>query len=185
MKQFLLIAVLCIGALAPATAQKFMTRTGRISFFSTTPVENIEAHNNQATSILDSKSGEMVFQVLMKGFQFEKALMQEHFNEKYVESDKFPKASFKGKVTNLDAVNFAKDGVYNVSVSGDITIHGVTKNITAPGTLEVKGSKIAAKSTFPITLADYNIPIPAPVQDKIAKKLDIKVDLTYDPYAGN
>ena len=93
---------------------------------------------------MDPATGEIAFNLLVKSFEFKIALMQEHFNENYMESDKYPKASFKGKITNLDKINFKKDGVYPAEVIGDLTIHNVTKPLTAKGTLEVKGGTVTA-----------------------------------------
>lgn len=172
-----IIALLLVGN--TLMAQKYFTKTGHISFFSTTPVENIEAHNYQSTSVIDFSSGEMVFSLLMKGFNFEKALMQEHFNEKYVESDQFPKATFKGNIVNFKDVNLKKDGVYKVKITGEMTIHGVTKTVKADGTLEVKAAKIIGLSTFKLPLKDYNINVPSVVSDKIASEMTIKVQMDY------
>lgn len=102
----ILVGILFAGILLAQT--RYMTKTGYIGFYSHTPVEDIKADNNQVASILDSQTGEMVFNVLIKSFVFEKALMQEHFNENYMESDKYPKASFKGKVSNLEKIDFSK-----------------------------------------------------------------------------
>lgn len=162
-------------------AQKHMTRTGHIWFYSHTPVEDIEAHNNQVNSVIDAESGEMVFAVLMKGFQFEKALMQEHFNEKYVESSKFPKASFKGKITNLDEIDFSQDGTYKAKVTGQLTIHGVTNDIETEGEIKVEGGKVSATALFQTAVKDYDIKIPKVVEDNIAKIIDIHVEMAYEP----
>jgi polyisoprenoid-binding protein YceI len=115
----------------------------------------------------------------MKSFKFDRALMEEHFNENYAESDKFPKASFKGKITNLAAVDFKKSGTYNVDVEGDMTIHGVTKPQTAKGTIEVKGENLLAKAKFNISLKEYGIVIPDLVKDKILDSMEITVDMDY------
>lgn len=181
MKQFAILLSLLLLAAGSLQAQKQMTRNGHIWFFSSTPVEDIEAHNYQATSIIDPESGEMAFVVLMRGFQFEKALMQEHFNEKYVHSDDYPKATFNGQITNLETVNFTTDGSYEAEVSGELTIHGVTKEITTTGTITIEDGVVKASATFPITLADHNIEIPSMVEDKIAKVVDAHVDMSYEP----
>ena len=164
-----------------AFPQNYITKAGHIWFFSDAPVEDIEAHNYQVTSILKKETGEMVFKVLMKGFRFEKSLMQEHFNEKYVESDRFPEATFKGKITNLEKVNFEKPGVYQVTVNGDLTIHGITQPVTANGTMEVSEGKIIGKSKFNVKVEDYKINIPGAVKDNIAKVIDINVEMGYEP----
>lgn len=163
-------------------AQTYLSRNGRITFFSKAPIENIEATNNDVTSILNIKKGEFAFIALIKSFKFQKALMQEHFNENYMESNTFPKANFKGAITDLGKVNFSKDGSYPVTVKGDLTIHGVTKNITAPGTISVSEGKISASSKFNIQLKDYNIKRPAAVINNVSETISITVDCKYDPY---
>jgi hypothetical protein len=159
-----------------------MTKTGKISFYSKAKaIEKVEADNNEVSSILNTQTGEMVFAVLIKGFHFSSALMEEHFNENYMESNKFPKATFKGKITNLSAVNFTKDGVYPVTVEGDLTIHGVTKQATAPGSVTIKGGKVSAAAKFSVKLKDYSITVPSLVADKISEDIDITVDCKYEP----
>jgi polyisoprenoid-binding protein YceI len=177
--KMLLLALLVLFQVTEA--QKLITKTGHIWFYSKTPLEEIEAHNRQAVSTLDPSTGEMVFMLLVKSFEFKRALMQEHFNENYLESDKYPKASFKGKITNLDKVNFKKDGVYNTEVSGDMTIHNVTKPLSAKGTLEVKGGTVIVASKFLTVPHDWDIDIPSVVEDKIAKQIEVTVEATYTP----
>lgn len=178
---FLLLISTCFN-LSDLEAQKYFSRNGHISFYSEAPVENIEAHNYQASSIIDFESGDLVFSVLMKGFEFEKALMQEHFNEKYVQSDKFPNSTFKGKVTNIKEVNLKKDGEYKVKIKGDLTIKGITKPVETDGTITVNGNKVSGYAKFPVTVADYEIEIPAIVRDHIAKVVDVKVEIDWEPY---
>lgn len=166
-----------------ATAQdRYFTKTGKIDFYSQAALEDIQAKNNTVTAVLDTKSGAVQFSVPMKGFEFEKKLMQEHFNENYVESDKYPKAEFKGAVSNNAAVNYAKEGSYNVTVKGKLTLHGVTKDVEAPGTVKVSGGKIDAASTFNIKLSDYNISIPAVVKDKISNAIKVNVSTQLEPF---
>lgn len=181
MKKIALFTALVLLSTVALQAQKYMTRNGHISFFSHTAMEDIEAHNYQANSVIDTEKGELVFAVLMKGFQFEKALMQEHFNEKYVESDKFPRSSFKGKITNLDEIDFSKAGSYPAKVEGDLTIHGVTQAVKTEGTFEVKEGQVLAKATFELAVADYDINIPSVVKDNIAKVMEVRVDIAYEP----
>ena len=165
-------------------AQKFMTKNGYIGFFSQTPMEDIKGDNNQVASILDASTGEIVFQVLVKSFKFEKALMEEHFNENYMESEKFPKSTFKGKISKLSEVNFSKPGIYKVTVDGELSLHGVTKNISEPGEIEITGDGVNARSKFIIIPEDYKIEIPAIVREKIAKEIKVTVDVKMTP-AGN
>jgi len=164
-------------------AQKFMTKNGYIGFFSHTPMEDIKGDNNQVAGVLDISTGEMVFQALIKSFHFDRALMEEHFNENYMESDKIPKSSFKGKITNLSSVNFSKNGTYDVTVEGDLTIHDVTNKISTKGTIEVVSGGINANSKFNIVPEDYKISIPGVVREKINKNLEVTVAMKYTPLA--
>ncbi|MBK7426343.1 MAG: YceI family protein [Saprospiraceae bacterium] len=175
-----LIVVLLIAFIAPTLSaqSKYFTKEGKISFSSDAPMEKIEAHNRKANSVLDPASGKMEWSVLVKAFQFDKALMQEHFNENYMESDKFPKAVFKGVVQQHDKIDWTKDGAHNVKVKGTLEIHGVTKDVVADGKITIKGGSISAQSDLTIAVSDYEIKIPAVVKDNIAKtvKIDIKAD---------
>lgn len=183
MKKTILFVMFGIALTQGVFAQRYLTKTGKISFFSQAPLEKIEAHNSQVNCALDSKTGDFVFKVLMKSFEFEKALMQEHFNENYVESDKYPNATFKGKVVNVGQIDFTKNGSYTAEVEGDLTIHGITRPIKKTGTFEVKDGKVNGKSKFTILLADYSISVPAPVVDNIAKEIEITVDVMLDKVA--
>lgn len=174
----LLAALLLITT--SVTAQKYMTKTGQIRFSSETPVEKIEATNNQVNSAMDISTGDFVFKVLIRGFEFKKALMQEHFNENYMESDKMPTSTFTGKITNLKEINFNRDGVYKAIVEGNLTIHGVTQKIKEKGTIEIKGGRIIAKATISVKPKDYNITIPGAVVANIAETIQVSVDATLD-----
>jgi hypothetical protein len=180
MKRIFLLLGISFFFLA-ANGQKFMTKNGYIGFFSHTPVEDIKADNNQTAGVLDISTGELVFQVLIKSFHFEKALMEEHFNENYLESDKFPKSTFKGKITNLSAVDFTKPGKYDVNVEGDLNMHDVTNKISVKGTVEVVTGGINANSKFNIVPENYKINIPGVVRDNIAKTLEVTVSMKYAP----
>ena len=162
--------------------QQFITKTGHVFFYSEAPMETIEAHNKQVNAALDIKTGDMVFKVLMKSFIFEKALMQEHFNENYVESDKFPNATFKGKVTNLDEIDFSKTGKYPAKVEGILTIHGESNSTKATGEFVVGESMIHSNSKFTIEIADYDISIPGAVTGKISEEIEITVDVKLKEY---
>jgi polyisoprenoid-binding protein YceI len=182
MKQISLIFALVLATSAGLQAQKFYTKNAEVSFFSKAALENIEATNKTTTAIIDSKTGSIAFSVLIKGFVFEKKLMQDHFNEKYMESDKFSKAEFKGTITDNASVKYTTDGTYNVNVKGKLTLHGVTKEVTSTGKITVKAGKISATSEFTVALADYHISIPAVVKDKISKTVTISVKTgTMDP----
>jgi polyisoprenoid-binding protein YceI len=180
MGKLFFFAAIIITATLNANAQKYYTKNGNISFFSKTSLENIQADNNQVMSVLNTQNGDLQFSVLIKSFHFEKALMEEHFNENYLESDKFPKATFKGTISDVTKISFTTDGMYNVSVTGDLTLHGVTKKITSTGTLTVKAGKISADAKFYIKLSDYNVKIPKLVKDNIAESVEVKVAVLYN-----
>ena len=174
--------VLC--AISLQAQDKYFTKAGTVTFFSKAPLEDIEAHHKAVTCVLDTKTGNLQFAILMKGFEFEKALMQEHFNENYVESHKYPKAEFRGQVINNKDVNYSKDGAYEVNVKGKLTIHGVTKDAEAIGKVVVKDGKPLATSTFNILLSDYKIEIPRIVKDNISNTVKIDVTCSLEPLKG-
>ena len=177
-----LIHILIFTALATSVgAQKYFTRDGKVTFHSDAPLEKIEAENNKVASVLDAGTGDVEFAVLIKSFRFDKALMEEHFNENYLESSKFPKATFKGKVTNLSSINLHQSGKYPAIVKGDLTIHGVTKPIEISGTIVTDGNYFQASSIFDIAVADYEIEIPKVVRDNVAKTVQIHVEIDYKP----
>lgn len=170
----LMMILICLGAVA-ASGQKYFTKTGKVTFISNAPLEKIEAHNSNAYIILDAANGSMECSVLIKGFQFVKALMQDHFNENYMESHEFPKGIFKGTIENMAAVNLQKDGEYPVNVKGNLTLHGVTKPFNATARVIVKSGVLSTQSSFDIIVADYNIDIPKVVRDNIAKTVKVNV----------
>lgn len=181
MKTLAVAAGLLLLAGSVRAQDRFFTKSAKIVFVSKAPLEDIDATNKTVTAVLDKKTGAFQFSVTMKGFEFEKALMQEHFNENYVESDKFPKAEFKGAVVNNSEVDYTKPGNYTVVVKGKLTIHGVTKDVVTNGTLKVNADHIRAESTFNILLSDYDIKVPAVVKDKISNTIKISVDAKLDP----
>jgi polyisoprenoid-binding protein YceI len=162
---------------------RLLTRNGSISFYSKAPLENIEANTQTAVSVLDKKTGQIEFSVLVKSFTFEKALMQEHFNEDYLESDKFPKSTFKGHIEDLGKISFDKDGKYFVSVTGELTIHGQSRTLTTPVTFTILKGTALADAQFDIALSDYRVAIPSLVKDKISKTVKIAVRLGYEAQA--
>ena len=180
----LFLLVFFLNIILASNAQKYMTKNGFIGFYSKTAMEEIKADNNQVASAIDVSTGDVVFQALIKSFHFERALMEEHFNENYMESDKIPKSIFKGKITNLSSVNFTKPGTYDITVDGDLTIHDVTNKVSIKGTLEVVSGGINANSKFNIVPEDYKITIPGVVRDKIDKNLEVTVTMKYTPIAG-
>jgi len=179
MKRLFFLLALIFFIQLNAQSQVYYTKNGNISFFSKSVLQNIEADNNQVISVLNTQSGSIQFSLLNNAFQFEKAKMQEDFNENYIESNQYPRSTFKGTITNISGVNFQKDGSYNVSVNGDLAIHGVTKSIAIPATIIVKNGNISAKANFNIPVKDFKIDIPTIVSKKIAENIQIKVDCDY------
>jgi polyisoprenoid-binding protein YceI len=171
----LAVLAVMIGAPILVSAQRIFSRNANVSFDATSnkSLEEVDAKTNTGTIVIDAGTGAVEAAVLMKSFQFKKALMQEHFNENYVESSKYPKATFKGKITDASKVSFATDGTYKVLVAGNLTMHGVTKQVSAPATITVKGGKVSAQTDFTVALADYGISIPSLVADKVAKSAKV------------
>ena len=172
MKKFVILMTMFVFA-QNVQAQQYMTQNGVTSFYSTTPLEDIEANNNQVSAVINTENGEIASVLLMKAFNFEKALMQEHFNEKYVESEKFPKSTFKGKIVDFDKLKL-NGKPEKVLIKGKLTIHGVTRDIEVEGDLSKTDSAMDLKFEFSVPVADYDIKIPGAVKDNIAK--DIKVN---------
>ncbi len=176
MKKIALLITFAFIALSTFAQTKYLTRTGNVSFFSHATLEDITANSHQATALLNSGTGALAFKIPIKSFEFEKALMQEHFNENYMQSAKFPQATFNGAVTNNSTVNYTKSGTYKTTVKGKLTIHGVTKDVEVPGEIivDTKGEKITTKTTYIIALADYGIKNDK--ANKIAENIEIRIN---------
>jgi hypothetical protein len=157
----------------------FVANNASVSFFSSTVVEDIEATSTTASSVLDTKSRNIIFRVSNTSLSFKKKMMQDHFNENYMESDKYPYSEFKGTIT--DDVDLSKDGNYVVNVSGNLNVHGVTKSYQTKATLSVKQGIITAKATFRVRIEDHKIKIPSLVFKNIAEFVDVRVSGVYRP----
>lgn len=175
----IILTVLLSSFTLKTEKDKYVAKNGKVTFYSHTDVEDIRAENNKVSSILDSKTGKIAIELLIKSFHFEKALMEEHFNENYMESDKFPKSKFDGTIDNINEVDFSKNGTYNIKISGNLTIKDKTNKINTTGTLKVDGNKVTGNTVFKIMLADYNVSIPAMVKSKISKEIEITAELDY------
>ena len=160
---------------------KYLTNEGVISFYSHTAIEDITAINEKVAAVIDSESGEVAIIVVMSEFQFEKKLMQEHFNENYVESEKYPKAIFNGHITDNGKVDYKAPGIYEVQVKGEMTIHGVAREVTSEGTVEVSRNGITARTKFMLNPEQYEIKIPKVVRNNIADNMEITVELFCTP----
>ena len=174
---FLVFALVCLDV---SGQNRYFTKDAKVSFNSSTPLEDIVANTNQATSFIDTDKNEIVFSVLTTSFNFKSALMQEHFNENYMESAKYPKAKFTGKI--VSPVDWKSEKTVIVDVTGDLTLHGITKNMTVKATITPGQGKIAAASEFIVIPEEFKITIPSLVRDKIAKEVKIKIDAHFAPY---
>ncbi len=163
MKKIMLSIAIAAIAMLHVNAQKFVTRTGQATIYSHTVAEDISAENNTVTGVITAGTGDIAISVPVQSFGFEKSLMQEHFNNSnFMNSKKNPRILLKGKITNLAAINFSKNGKYDVAVSGDLTIKGVTKSITEKATVEVDGDKITVTTKFTVKeIGSYGVGKPS------------------------
>ncbi|PLW88379.1 YceI family protein, partial [Mucilaginibacter sp.] len=150
------------------------------SLYSKAPIEDIDAHSDKGTSVLNTTTGDVAFAVPIRSFKFEKSLMQEHFNENYLESDKYPQASFKGKLNTIPDVS--KDGTYPVTATGLFEVHGVKQNRTIPGKIMVSKGAVSLTSEFMVACKDHKVEIPKLVFHNIAETIRINVSAAYAPY---
>lgn len=177
----LFILVLLVASVGAFGQGKFIAKNAYISFYSSTPMEDILGECNEAVTILNSETGEVGFQAIMTTFHFKRALMEEHFNENYMESTKFPKSKFNGKIEGFNK-DMLKAPVTNIKITGILNVHGVEKTITVPGTLGMENGKLVATSKFKVTPEDYGIAIPSLVRDKIGKEMEVTVKASYLPF---
>jgi len=183
MKTALTTLILLISSVVALNQDSlWFTRSGHIYFISHTPIIDIDAHHYQVGSFFNIKTGEMAFTLLMKSFQFTLPLAEEHFNENYVESEKYPKASFKGKIKGYNQAMLLSGDEYPVEVEGDLTIHGVTARVSEKGIIRKTGTEIRAVSSFTILIGTYRIKIPEIVADRVATVIPVEVEMIYKPY---
>jgi hypothetical protein len=180
MKIISIILVAWMSILPQATPGVYICKNANITLFSKAPIEDIEAKSAKGTSVYNAATGDLAFSLLMTSFVFPKSLMQEHFNENYMESDKYPQATFKGKIA--EHVDATKDGTYPVNATGVLTVHGVAQNRTIPGSISVKGGVVTMTSEFMVKCADHKITIPTIVFHNIAESIKITVSATYEAY---
>jgi polyisoprenoid-binding protein YceI len=165
--------LLLIAAVANGSAQKLITKTGSIKFqASTASYEEVAAENKSVSAVLDQSTGDFAALVLIKGFRFKVALMEEHFNENYMESEKFSKATLKGKIENFD-VSEITNTPKNFTLKGDLTIHGKTKPVTVTVKISKANGGVNATGNFEVKPEDFDIEIPSLVRKKIADKVKI------------
>jgi polyisoprenoid-binding protein YceI len=177
MNRFYLVVCLAL-TVAEVSAQKYVVDKSNVVFFSDAAIEDITADNKKTSGIFNAETSDIVFSIPITEFQFAKSLMQEHFNEKYMESDKYPKATFKGKVSGFDPKGA---DVQDASATGQLFIHGVTQEVTIPGTIQKVKDKLLFKTKFIVKLADYKIEIPQLLWQNIAEQVEVTADFTFKP----
>ena len=170
------IIIIFLGGVEGFTQDKYFTREGQIKFFSKAPLEDIDAISKKANAIFDAGTSEVVARVSIKTFDFKKKLMREHFNENYLESDKYPRGEFKGRLKDFDFDKMVPGEKSNYLVEGELSIHGKTKKINTIVSLELLGDIIHAKASFKIRVKDYDIKIPKIVIKNIAEEITISLD---------
>lgn len=179
-KLILLFAVTFIALHVPAQIYKAKDGGTLITFYSKSPLEDIDATNKGAIVVLNTASSDIQVRLTIQNFKFKNALMEEHFNENYLESQKFPNAVFKGKIN--EKVDYTKDGETKVTVTGKMEIHGVTKDETYEGVVIKKGNEITVKCKFKVKVADYNIKVPSLYVKNIAEIVDVDVSSILEPF---
>lgn len=177
MKHLTFILLAWVSTFNQAGQDLYACKNARVSLFSSAPIEDIAATTSTGTSVFNAATGDIVFSVNIASFKFKKSLMQEHFNSQYLESDKYPKATFKGKIQ--ERVNLAQNGTYPVNATGELDVHGVKQNRTLQGSITVNNGTISITSEFMVKCVDHNIEIPRIVFHNIAESIQIKVAATY------
>ncbi len=180
MYKYLLLPLVAIISFCSLSAQEtLITRTSSTKFYSHAPMEDIEAINNRTTAALNLEKGEIVVKMLIKHFEFENALMQEHFNENYMESEKYPSAIFQGTFTSKNPIDLNVDGDYDLTVEGTLTIHGVKQPLTAEAVITVADRQVSAKTAFIARPKDFDIEIPTVVVRNIAEEIEVTTELDF------
>jgi len=184
MKKYACLALGFLLALTIKAQDKYFTKSGKIYFNASAKMEKVEATNHSTVAVIDTKTGNFQMAVMVKGFEFEKALMQEHFNENYVESDKFPKSEFTGQITNNGEINYKKNGTYPAKAKGKLLLHGQSKDVEAIGKITVQNGKLLLDADFMILLSDFKIDIPGLVKENISNETKISVECQMEPLKG-
>ncbi|MEB2773733.1 YceI family protein [Algoriphagus sp. D3-2-R+10] len=174
MKRLVLISFLLLQAVQ-VHSQSLRSESGYVRFFSSALIEDITAENEKATAIFDPTSGEAVFLIPIAGFEFRKSLMKEHFNENYLESEKYPEAYFRGKISGFTNGSPSSNAV----AEGDLTIHGITKPVKIQGTITQQSQKIVMQAVFEVVLEDYQIEIPRLMFQNIAEEVEVSIKFEF------
>ena len=177
-KVLLILAALVFTSIS--FGQKLLTRSGEIKFDASMPnLVEIAGKSNTASAILDQATGNFASSVIIKSIRFKAPLMEEHFNENYLESSKFPNSTFKGKIAGFDAkkINASKVAY---DIEGDLTLHGATKKVKTKIYLSSNGTKVGASGNFTVHAQDYGIEIPSLVKEKFAEQIKVSFDFDLD-----
>ncbi|MBS1979189.1 MAG: YceI family protein [Bacteroidetes bacterium] len=180
--KYILLVTSMLTVLSVRAQPVYMSKSGTISFFAGTAVEDIDATNEKALSFFNTETGEVVISIPNKEFHFRRSLMEEHFNENYMETGKYPKSEFKGKVNDIKSINFAGAGPFQLSVTGQLNIHGVSKERTIDVTLRKDGNRFISEAKFKVLLEDHKIDRPKILWEKIAESVEVNTNLVYEPY---
>jgi hypothetical protein len=175
-----IVMILLAWTINQAGQDIYTCKNAKINLYSSAPIEDIEANAANGVSVYNATTGDLAFSVPIRDFHFPKSLMEEHFNENYMESDKFPKASFKGKIQ--EHPDLSKDGTYPIAATGDFQVHGVTQTRTITGNLKVSNGVVTMTSEFMVKCADHHIEIPQIVFHHIAESIRIRISATYEAY---
>jgi len=183
MKTIILIYSLLMVSSQPIVSQDiYSAKSSKIHFFAGTPMEDIEADNSKASSFLNTKTGEVLISIPNKEFKFKSSLMEEHFNENYMESEKYPKSDFKGKILEMEKYDFSKPSILKVKILGNLTIHGVTKSKTIDATITISDSKLKGETKFTVNLSDFNIQRPQLLWEKLSEVIEITSLFNYEVF---
>jgi polyisoprenoid-binding protein YceI len=180
MRKLLLLLLLIYTASSSKSQTVYVSDSGQVSFYSYALLEDITATTGSVNGLLNALTGEIAFIIPIRSFKFAKSLMQEHFNEKYMESDKFPNATYKGNI--IEKPDYTAKGTYPVTSKGKLTIHGIEKEVNESGTLQIDSGRMVLNSTFRVALQDFNITKPSLLFNNIADTIDVKINAIYHPF---
>lgn len=180
MKQKIIFTLIFLAVISSSYAQKYITKTGCVYFKSRTDAIDIDGSNNKVAAMLDMENGELVAIVLIKAFELPLATADKHFNETYMESDKYPKATFKGKILDYEKFDLNSNSTQEITIQGNLDIHGTNKQITQKTMVTNNNGKLVGKCELEIEINDYGIKVPNNVKDRVAKTIEVKIELVFE-----
>ncbi|EDP95346.1 YceI family protein [Kordia algicida OT-1] len=179
MNKILLFVTFILSITVHAQSNEFIERQGQVTFFSYTSVENIQATNNQVLSLFKPETKAIAVRILMRAFVFKKTLMREHFNESYVESDLYPKATFSGTIVDFDITN---QGEQTRIIKGEFTLKNVTKPVEIKAKITKTATGYTIEGSLDVLIDDYKINVPPLLSPNISKKIEVSFNFKYAPY---